>query len=92
VGYVDLLNRVVAFATVIVDYWKDAGANIDFTTEELAMVAINHELGEFGTTEAQYYIDNDSELHVKNRGKLYKLNSAIAIKNLKDNCWLQLIS
>jgi hypothetical protein len=83
-GYVDHVNRVLSCALQVADLWKKNGAAINFTTEELAMVAINHDLGKFGTTEAEYYIDNDSDWHIKNRGELYKLNPAIPFMKVQD--------
>jgi hypothetical protein len=75
-GYVDHIIRVVQCAFKLKDLWASMGANINYTDEELAFAAMNHDLGKIGTEEAEQYQPNDSEWHRKNLGKLYKYNSA----------------
>src|SRR5947208_1343238 len=65
-GYIDHVNRVLVCAMELTVMWKNMGAKINFTSEELIMVAINHHLGKFGSETQEYYINNDSDWHVKN--------------------------
>ncbi len=82
-GYVDHINRVVKNAFLVKDLWEQEGATIDFSDEELAMVAINHDLGKFGTAEDEAYIDQDSDWH-KKRGEIYKNNPQVEFMKIQD--------
>lgn len=83
-GYVDHVNRVLDCAFELVILWKKMGAQINFSAQELAMAAINHDLGKFGTEEHEYYIDNDSEWHIKNRGEVFKHNPQLSHMKVQD--------
>lgn len=73
-GYVDHVMRVMDCALMIKNLWASSGAEINYTEEELVFAALNHDLGKFGTEEAEQYLPNDSEWHRKNQGKIYKFN------------------
>ena len=73
-GYVDHVMRVMDCALMIKNLWASSGAEINYTDEELVFAALNHDLGKFGTEEAEQYLPNDSEWHRKNQGKIYKFN------------------
>ena len=73
-GYVDHVMRVMDCALMIKNLWASSGAEINYTEEELIFAALNHDLGKFGTEEAEQYLPNDSEWHRKNQGKIYKFN------------------
>lgn len=76
-GYVDHILRVLDFSFVVYETWSRLGLNVStFTPEELAFVAIHHDLGKVGFPyeNGDRYILNDSEWHVKNQGKNYKIN------------------
>ena len=73
-GYVDHVIRVMDCALMIKNLWASSGAEINYTDEELVFAALNHDLGKFGTEEAEQYLPNDSEWHRKNQGKIYKFN------------------
>jgi hypothetical protein len=73
-GYIDHVMRVMDCALMIKNLWASSGAEINYTEEELIFAALNHDLGKFGTEEAEQYLPNDSEWHRKNQGKIYKFN------------------
>jgi hypothetical protein len=83
-GYVDHVIRVVECALKLKDVWNTTGAAIDFTDEELVFAAINHDLGKIGTEAAEQYIDNPSDWHKKNQGKIYVNNPANAFMTVPD--------
>lgn len=83
-GYCDHVNRVVECSFKVKHIWSEMGAIIDFTDEELAMVAINHDLGKFGSEEHEMYIDQDSEWHKKNRGEKFKSNPLLSFMKIQD--------
>lgn len=73
-GYVDHVMRVMDCALKMKNLWVEAGADINYTDEELIFAAMNHDLGKIGTEEYEQYQMNDSEWHRKNQGKIYKHN------------------
>jgi hypothetical protein len=79
-GYVDHILRVLDFSFVVYETWSRLGLNIStFTPEELAFVALHHDLGKIGFPyeNGGRYVMNESEWHVKNQGKVYKINGEI---------------
>lgn len=82
-GYVDHVNRVLKIALETKKIWTDNSDEI-VTDEEIAFVAINHDLGKFGTIEEPSYIPNTSEWHIKNRGELYAFNSKLEYMAVPD--------
>tara|TARA_R110001583_G_scaffold126483_2_gene278035 strand:- start:25508 stop:26269 length:762 start_codon:yes stop_codon:yes gene_type:complete len=76
-GYLDHVLRVVDCTQKLFKLWKECGATIDYTDEELMFVALNHDLGKIGDMNNEYYIPNSSEWHRKNQGKIYVPNPDI---------------
>ena len=83
-GYVDHVIRVIDGAIAIANLWGSFGSEQNFTTEELVFAALNHDLGKIGTEQAEMYIQNDSEWHRKNQGKLYKNNPINSFMTVPD--------
>jgi hypothetical protein len=73
-GYIDHVMNVVKNSLRMMKTFEEAGAVIDFTTEELLFSAFHHDLGKLGYKDKVNYIPNTSEWHVKNQGKLYVPN------------------
>ena len=84
-GYVDHINRVLEAAFKVCDIWSTIGATINFSKEELAFSAINHDLGKLGLDGKPRYLPNDSEWHVKNQGANYKPNAELPFLPVQDN-------
>jgi hypothetical protein len=84
-GYIDHVNRVLEAALMVCDNWSTMGATINFSREELAFAAINHDLGKLGLDGKPRYIPNDSEWHVKNQGANYKPNAELPFLPVQDN-------
>lgn len=82
-GHVDHTNRVLTSAFLLKDIWEQQGAIIDFSDEELAFVAINHDLGKFGDEENELFIDQESDWHRK-RGEIYKNNPAVSFMKVPE--------
>jgi hypothetical protein len=83
-GYVDHVIRVIDCAIKTHEVWKDMGATINYTVEELVFAAICHDLGKIGTEQAEQYIHNPSDWHRKNQGKLYTNNPANCFMTVPD--------
>ena len=76
-GYLDHVIRVTEAALVFEKVWDKFGQNKNYTTEELAFSALNHDLGKLGTNEQPVYIPNQSEWHRQNQGLMFNYNPAI---------------
>lgn len=80
-GHISHTLRVLDTATKLMNLWAEMGASQDFTEEELIFVALNHDIGKFGTVDAETFVDQDSDWH-KKQGEVYKHNPALAF--MKD--------
>jgi len=83
-GYVDHVIRVVEAALVFEKVWDKFGQNKNYTTEELAFSAINHDLGKLGTNDEPVYIPNQSQWHRENQGLMYNYNPNVAHMRIAD--------
>ena len=76
-GYLDHILRVADFSFEIYDMYTRIGLEVsDFTEENLAFVALHHDLGKLGAPgpNNETYIPNDSEWHKNKLGQVYKHN------------------
>jgi HD superfamily phosphohydrolase YqeK len=76
-GYLDHVIRVTEAALVFEKVWDKFGQNKNYTTEELAFAALNHDLGKLGTNNEPVYIPNQSQWHKENQGLMFNYNPAI---------------
>ena len=76
-GYLDHVLRVTEAALVFEKVWDKFGQSKNYTTEELAFSALNHDLGKLGTNEQPVYIPNQSQWHRENQGLMFNYNPAI---------------
>jgi len=89
-GYVEHVIHVLKCALKTAELWKSFDATIDWTTEELIFSALNHDLGKIGDTNGnEYYLPNDSQWHIKNRGELFKHNDKLQFMDVPDrSLWI----
>ena len=88
-GYVEHVLHVIDCALQINNLWKNNGATIDFTDEELIFAAMHHDLGKVGDLTGDYYIPQDSDWHRKNQGSIFKHNPEIEYMTVTDRAlWL----
>jgi hypothetical protein len=83
-GYVAHVLNVINAADKLFEVWKEFGATINYTKEELLFAALNHDLGKIGDANEDYYLPNDSEWHKNNRGELYKHNPKLSYMKVPD--------
>ena len=83
-GYIDHVMNVCKAARGQKVLMQSMGARIDFTDDELLFSALNHDLGKLGSLEGEQYQPNDSEWHVKNQGKVYKMNTDLHWMGVTD--------
>ena len=90
-GYVEHILHVIKFSQQIKEVWKNAGATIDFTDEELVFAAMHHDLGKVGDELGnEFYTPNESEWHIKNQGKIYNVNPEIEHMDVTDRSFFLL--
>lgn len=83
-GYIDHILRVYKVALRVNSLWNSLGFPSTFTREELVFTALHHDLGKFGSLEHEMYLENDNEWEIKNRGKIYKINSELQFMTIPD--------
>ena len=83
-GYVEHVLHIVSFAKQLDQLWRDNGATINFTMEELVFAALHHDLGKVGDLAEDYYTPNDSEWHRKNQGLIYAHNPKLPFMTVTD--------
>ena len=66
-GYVEHVLNITRAVKSVYQTWKDHGAHINFTEEEMIFATLHHDLGKVGDDEMDYYIPNESEWHRKNQ-------------------------
>jgi len=90
-GYVEHILHVIKFSQQIKEVWKNAGATIDFTDEELVFAAMHHDLGKCGDELGnEFYTPNESEWHIKNQGKIYNVNADLEHMDVTDRSFVLL--
>ena len=88
-GYVDHVLNITRAVKNVYQTWKDHGAHINFTEEEMIFATLHHDLGKVGDDTTDYYIPNESEWHRKNQGKIYTPNPKLQYMNVSDrSLWL----
>lgn len=83
-GYVDHVLRVIQFSFENHKMYQKLNFDIDYTEEELFMVALNHDLGKIGDEDGQLYIYNESKWHRENQGKIYRKNGVLDFMEVQD--------
>jgi hypothetical protein len=91
-GYLDHVLNVLDTARLVKRLYEHIDGLIDFTDEELVMVALHHDLGklglleneEVGTSDDPYYVVQDSDWHRKNRWEVYKHNDDAQYMTVND--------
>lgn len=77
-GYIDHVLRVTDNVILIYKLYSDMGIDVSkINRESLLFCALHHDLGKLGSVDDDLYIINDSEWHVKNQGKIYKINEKL---------------
>jgi hypothetical protein len=83
-GYCVHIKNVVNASILLTKNFKQLGGNVDFTKEQLIFAALNHDLGKLGDGTNPYYIENTSEWHKKNQGKVYNINPILDNMTVTD--------
>ena len=83
-GYVEHVLHVTKCAKQLHKLWSDNGATINFTEEELVFAAVHHDLGKIGDLAEDYYVPQDNDWWIKNRGEYYKHNPNLQFMTVTD--------
>ena len=83
-GYIEHILHVIECSQKVGQLWKDMGAHINWTDEELIFSAMHHDLGKVGSLEGDYYVPNDSKWHIENQGKYYKRGKDLNFMTVTD--------
>ncbi len=73
-GYIETINRLVEASLILEKVWNKFIPEKSYTTEELVFSAIMCEIGKLGTNDDPFFLPNDNDWEIKNRGILYKYN------------------
>ena len=83
-GYVEHVLHVTKCAKQLHELWSQNGATINFTEEELVFAAVHHDLGKLGDLAEDYYVPQDNDWWIKNRGEYYKHNPKLQFMPVTD--------
>lgn len=83
-GYVDHVLRVLELAIKTKKFWESAGASINFTYEELAFAAINHDLGKVGDTGQAGYIEQTDNWRKDKLQEFFTPNKELPFMLMQD--------
>ena len=83
-GYVDHVLRVLELAMKTKKFWEAAGADINFTDEELAFAAINHDLGKVGDTGIAGYIEQTDKWRRDKLNEFFTNNKELPFMLMQD--------
>ena len=83
-GYLDHVLNVLDCAQLMKRLYEHQEGWIDFTDEELVMVALHHDLGKLGTVDHPYYVVQDSDWHRNNRLEVFKHNEDAQYMTVND--------
>ena len=83
-GYVEHVLHITKIAKKLFVDYKELGAHIDYTEEEVIFAALHHDLGKVGDLENDYYVPNDSKWHIENQGKYYKRGKDLNFMTVTD--------
>jgi len=84
-GYVQHIMNVVKMSFASKKLFELAGANIDFTDEQMVFSALHHDLGKLGDPAAfgGYYANQDEDWK-KKKGEFYKMNPNMPYMEVSD--------
>ena len=83
-GYVEHVLHITKISRRLFEMYKEFGAHIDYTEEEVIFAATHHDLGKVGDLENDYYVPNDSKWHIENQGKYYKRGKELNYMTVTD--------
>lgn len=83
-GYIEHVNRVVEYSLRTYQLWKEVGANIDFTEEELVFCALVHDIGKIGDGEREGYLPQKDKWRQEKMNEYFTNNKEIPFMLIPD--------
>ncbi len=83
-GYMEHVLNVYNIAMDLSQIWKKYSTLIDYTSEEITLVALFHDLGKMGDLTEEFYFTQDNEWRRQNMGEIYKINDKVVNMNGAD--------
>ena len=83
-GYVEHVLHITEISRKLFTLYKELGAHIDYTEEEVIFAALHHDLGKVGDLKNDYYVPNDSKWHIENQGKYYTRGKDLNFMTVTD--------
>jgi len=83
-GYVEHVLHVASLALKINKLWKENGAHINYTNEELVFAALHHDLGKVGDLDGEYYLPQDDDWRRKKLNEWFTQNTDISYMSVTD--------
>jgi hypothetical protein len=88
-GYVLHVLDVCKAAALVFDVWANMCGKLDFEWEELAFVALNHDLGKIGSETEDYYVECTEDWMIR-KGTKYVLNPQLQYMKVSDRSLMAL--
>ena len=88
-GYVLHVLDVCKASALIFDAWTSMSGKLDFEWEELAFVALNHDLGKIGSETEDYYVECTEDWMIR-KGTKYVSNPKLQYMKVADRSLMAL--
>lgn len=83
-GYMEHVLNVYHIAMDLYNIWTKYSSQIDYTIEELTLIALFHDLGKLGDVNEEFYLPQDNDWRKNNMGEIYKINEKVTNMNGAD--------
>lgn len=83
-GYVEHMLNVYDLAMEFAELWAKHSDSVDYTIDEVAFIALFHDLGKMGDENQEFYQPQDNEWRRNNMGEIYKINEKLINMNSAD--------
>lgn len=83
-GYLEHCLNVYDIAMELDILWKKYSTDIDYTTDEIAFIALFHDIGKLGDIDEEFYQVQDNDWRRNTLGEIYKINPNVINMNGAD--------
>ena len=83
-GYVEHILNVYDIVMDMAAVWEKYSESIDYTKEEITLIALFHDLGKIGDITEEFYLPQDNDWRRSNMGEVYKINEKVVNMNGAD--------
>ena len=83
-GYIEHVLNVYDIAMDLSELWGKYSEDVNYTKEEITLIALFHDLGKIGDETQEFYQVQDNEWRRNNMGEIYKINPKLVNMNGAD--------